>query len=206
MDFSQKYYHISNLCNYLISPYIPKHHLLYPEQGRMMLGLLWNWLSLSLFLSELTLQQALHQSVFMPCSSPSPSMPHCWDQHSKLLPTVAGITASKVAVWSVDEVHRAPVCICISHLLFKFSWINARFFILGSVIFSCCTSSNPHCYSAGDQVYPRTSRLRGASAHLQRGGKLFPLITSGIRTTETCGKYLTSLPSWGLAAGVTEAF
>uniref|UniRef100_A0A8C1IW04 L3MBTL histone methyl-lysine binding protein 3 n=1 Tax=Cyprinus carpio TaxID=7962 RepID=A0A8C1IW04_CYPCA len=53
---------------------------------------------------ELTLQQALHQSVFMPCSSPSPSMPHCWDQHSKLLPTVAGITASKVAVWSVDEV------------------------------------------------------------------------------------------------------
>uniref|UniRef100_A0A8C1IUY5 L3MBTL histone methyl-lysine binding protein 3 n=1 Tax=Cyprinus carpio TaxID=7962 RepID=A0A8C1IUY5_CYPCA len=54
--------------------------------------------------SSLTLQQALHQSVFMPCSSPSPSMPHCWDQHSKLLPTVAGITASKVAVWSVDEV------------------------------------------------------------------------------------------------------
>uniref|UniRef100_A0A8C1SPG8 L3MBTL histone methyl-lysine binding protein 3 n=1 Tax=Cyprinus carpio TaxID=7962 RepID=A0A8C1SPG8_CYPCA len=53
---------------------------------------------------HLTLQQALHQSVFMPCSSPSPSMPHCWDQHSKLLPTVAGITASKVAVWSVDEV------------------------------------------------------------------------------------------------------
>uniref|UniRef100_A0A8C1SSC5 L3MBTL histone methyl-lysine binding protein 3 n=1 Tax=Cyprinus carpio TaxID=7962 RepID=A0A8C1SSC5_CYPCA len=62
--------------------------------------LLCGWLSKGL----LTLQQALHQSVFMPCSSPSPSMPHCWDQHSKLLPTVAGITASKVAVWSVDEV------------------------------------------------------------------------------------------------------
>uniref|UniRef100_A0A8C2AH05 L3MBTL histone methyl-lysine binding protein 3 n=1 Tax=Cyprinus carpio TaxID=7962 RepID=A0A8C2AH05_CYPCA len=58
----------------------------------------------SLFILLLTLQQALHQSVFMPCSSPSPSMPHCWDQHSKLLPTVAGITASKVAAWSVDEV------------------------------------------------------------------------------------------------------
>uniref|UniRef100_A0A673JJD8 Lethal(3)malignant brain tumor-like protein 3 n=1 Tax=Sinocyclocheilus rhinocerous TaxID=307959 RepID=A0A673JJD8_9TELE len=51
-----------------------------------------------------SLYQALHQSVFMPCSSPSPSMPHCWDQHSKLLPTVAGITASKVAAWSVNEV------------------------------------------------------------------------------------------------------
>uniref|UniRef100_A0A8B9LQE3 L3MBTL histone methyl-lysine binding protein 3 n=1 Tax=Astyanax mexicanus TaxID=7994 RepID=A0A8B9LQE3_ASTMX len=31
-------------------------------------------------------------------------MPQCWDQHSKLLPSVAGITASKVATWSVEEV------------------------------------------------------------------------------------------------------
>ncbi|XP_065125045.1 lethal(3)malignant brain tumor-like protein 3 isoform X1 [Paramisgurnus dabryanus] len=53
---------------------------------------------------ELTLQQALHRSVFMPCFSSSPSTPQCWDQHSKLLPTVEGITASKVASWSVDEV------------------------------------------------------------------------------------------------------
>uniref|UniRef100_A0A8C7S160 L3MBTL histone methyl-lysine binding protein 3 n=1 Tax=Oncorhynchus mykiss TaxID=8022 RepID=A0A8C7S160_ONCMY len=54
---------------------------------------------------ELTLQQALHQSVFMPCTSPSPSSsPFCWDQHSKLLPTVAGITSSKVASWTVEEV------------------------------------------------------------------------------------------------------
>uniref|UniRef100_A0A8C9VCU9 L3MBTL histone methyl-lysine binding protein 3 n=1 Tax=Scleropages formosus TaxID=113540 RepID=A0A8C9VCU9_SCLFO len=51
-----------------------------------------------------SLQQALHQSVFMPCSSPSASAPFCWDQHSKLLPTVAGITASKVAEWSVEQV------------------------------------------------------------------------------------------------------
>ncbi|XP_058249623.1 lethal(3)malignant brain tumor-like protein 3 isoform X2 [Hemibagrus wyckioides] len=53
---------------------------------------------------ELTLQQALHQSIFMPCSVPSPSMPHCWDQHSKLLPSVVGITASKVSTWSVEQV------------------------------------------------------------------------------------------------------
>ncbi|KAL4649096.1 lethal(3)malignant brain tumor-like protein 3 isoform X1 [Arapaima gigas] len=53
---------------------------------------------------ELSLQQALHQSVFMPCTSPSPNAPLCWDQHSKLLPTVAGITASKVAEWSVEQV------------------------------------------------------------------------------------------------------
>ncbi|KAI4891129.1 hypothetical protein NFI96_030325 [Prochilodus magdalenae] len=64
------------------------------------------WMSVVVMLgqSELTLQQALHQSVFMPCATPSPSMPHCWDQHSKLLPSVAGITASKVATWSVEEV------------------------------------------------------------------------------------------------------
>uniref|UniRef100_A0AAZ3QXW4 SAM domain-containing protein n=1 Tax=Oncorhynchus tshawytscha TaxID=74940 RepID=A0AAZ3QXW4_ONCTS len=56
-------------------------------------------------LKRLTLQEALHQSVFMPCTSPSPSStPFCWDQHSKLLPTVAGITSSKVAVWTVEEV------------------------------------------------------------------------------------------------------
>ncbi|XP_028858407.1 lethal(3)malignant brain tumor-like protein 3 isoform X3 [Denticeps clupeoides] len=53
---------------------------------------------------ELTLQQALHQSVFMPSGSSSPTSPHCWDQHSKLLPTVAGITASKVAAWTVEQV------------------------------------------------------------------------------------------------------
>ncbi|KAL0967373.1 hypothetical protein UPYG_G00251420 [Umbra pygmaea] len=54
---------------------------------------------------ELTLQQALHQSVFMPSTLPSPgATPFCWDQHSKLLPTVAGITSSKVAAWTVEEV------------------------------------------------------------------------------------------------------
>uniref|UniRef100_A0A8C7HWS6 L3MBTL histone methyl-lysine binding protein 3 n=1 Tax=Oncorhynchus kisutch TaxID=8019 RepID=A0A8C7HWS6_ONCKI len=58
-----------------------------------------------IYFLELTLQQALHQSVFMPCTSPSPSSsPFCWDQHSKLLPTVAGITSSKVASWTVEEV------------------------------------------------------------------------------------------------------
>ncbi|MBN3326499.1 LMBL3 protein, partial [Atractosteus spatula] len=53
---------------------------------------------------ELTLQQALHQSVFMSSTSPIPSLPLCWEQHSKLLPSVAGITASKVAGWTVEEV------------------------------------------------------------------------------------------------------
>uniref|UniRef100_A0A8C7F5Q4 L3MBTL histone methyl-lysine binding protein 3 n=1 Tax=Oncorhynchus kisutch TaxID=8019 RepID=A0A8C7F5Q4_ONCKI len=56
-------------------------------------------------LLRLSFVEALHQSVFMPCTSPSPSStPFCWDQHSKLLPTVAGITSSKVAVWTVEEV------------------------------------------------------------------------------------------------------
>lgn len=87
-------------------------------------------------------------------------------------------------------------------------------FILGQLIcfgprcckLQCCTSSIPHCYSVGDWVYPRTPRLQGTSAHLQRGGKLFPLITSGIRMTESSRKCITSPPSWSLAAGVTGAF
>uniref|UniRef100_A0A8C7UMA3 L3MBTL histone methyl-lysine binding protein 3 n=1 Tax=Oncorhynchus mykiss TaxID=8022 RepID=A0A8C7UMA3_ONCMY len=64
-----------------------------------------SWEPVNIRQFQLTLQEALHQSVFMPCTSPSPSStPFCWDQHSKLLPTVAGITSSKVAVWTVEEV------------------------------------------------------------------------------------------------------
>ncbi|XP_069743097.1 lethal(3)malignant brain tumor-like protein 3 isoform X2 [Narcine bancroftii] len=33
-----------------------------------------------------------------------PCLPLCWEQHSKLLPGVAGITARKVAKWTIDEV------------------------------------------------------------------------------------------------------
>ncbi|XP_064412192.1 lethal(3)malignant brain tumor-like protein 3 [Latimeria chalumnae] len=53
---------------------------------------------------EFALQQALHQSVFMSSTPPLPSLPLCWEQQSKLLPNVAGITASRVSKWSVDEV------------------------------------------------------------------------------------------------------
>ncbi|XP_067862907.1 lethal(3)malignant brain tumor-like protein 3 isoform X3 [Heptranchias perlo] len=56
--------------------------------------------------SDYNLQQALHQSVFMSSVSPH-SKQHlylCWEQHSKLLPEVAGHTAKKVAKWSIEEV------------------------------------------------------------------------------------------------------
>ncbi|XP_069743098.1 lethal(3)malignant brain tumor-like protein 3 isoform X3 [Narcine bancroftii] len=53
---------------------------------------------------DFTLQQALHQSVFMSSACPVPCLPLCWEQHSKLLPGVAGITARKVAKWTIDEV------------------------------------------------------------------------------------------------------
>lgn len=53
---------------------------------------------------DFSLQQALHQSVFMSSACPVPSPPLCWEQHSKLLPGVAGITARKVAKWTIDEV------------------------------------------------------------------------------------------------------
>ncbi|XP_066574800.1 lethal(3)malignant brain tumor-like protein 4 isoform X2 [Amia ocellicauda] len=63
-----------------------------------------------------SMQQALHQSVFLSAMSTHPSrdLPLCWEQHCKLLPGVAGVQASRVAHWTVDEVagfvHSLPGC------------------------------------------------------------------------------------------------
>uniref|UniRef100_A0A8B9K4P0 L3MBTL histone methyl-lysine binding protein 4 n=1 Tax=Astyanax mexicanus TaxID=7994 RepID=A0A8B9K4P0_ASTMX len=53
-----------------------------------------------------SLQQALHQSVFLSAMSAHPGrdLPLCWEQHCKLLPGVAGVQASRVADWTVQEV------------------------------------------------------------------------------------------------------
>lgn len=54
---------------------------------------------------ESTVQQAQRRSaVFLSFKSPIPCLPLRWEQQSKLLPTVAGIPASKVSKWSTDEV------------------------------------------------------------------------------------------------------
>uniref|UniRef100_A0A665WAH7 Lethal(3)malignant brain tumor-like protein 4 n=1 Tax=Echeneis naucrates TaxID=173247 RepID=A0A665WAH7_ECHNA len=54
----------------------------------------------------ISLQQALHESVFSPGISASP--PHrvalCWDKHCQLLPEVLGLTAKRVAAWNTEEV------------------------------------------------------------------------------------------------------
>ncbi|XP_051488761.1 lethal(3)malignant brain tumor-like protein 1 isoform X5 [Apus apus] len=49
---------------------------------------------------------SLHQSLFMSALSAHPdrSLSLCWEQHCKLLPGVAGITATTVAKWTIDEV------------------------------------------------------------------------------------------------------
>lgn len=63
-----------------------------------------------------SLQQALHQSVFLSALSAHPTrdLPLCWEQHCKLLPGVAGVQASRVTHWTVDEVsdfiHSLPGC------------------------------------------------------------------------------------------------
>ncbi|XP_078254362.1 lethal(3)malignant brain tumor-like protein 4 isoform X2 [Rhinoraja longicauda] len=53
-----------------------------------------------------SMQQALHQSVFMSTMSAHPirDLPLCWEQHCKLLPSVVNFQASKVSKWSIDEV------------------------------------------------------------------------------------------------------
>ncbi|XP_054553800.1 lethal(3)malignant brain tumor-like protein 3 isoform X2 [Talpa occidentalis] len=54
---------------------------------------------------EPPIQQAQRRSaVFLSFKSPIPCLPLRWEQQSKLLPTVAGIPASKVSKWSTDEV------------------------------------------------------------------------------------------------------
>ncbi|XP_053429338.1 lethal(3)malignant brain tumor-like protein 1 isoform X2 [Nycticebus coucang] len=49
---------------------------------------------------------AVHQSLFMSALSAHPdrSLSVCWEQHCKLLPGVAGISASTVTKWTIDEV------------------------------------------------------------------------------------------------------
>ncbi|XP_028920308.1 lethal(3)malignant brain tumor-like protein 4 [Ornithorhynchus anatinus] len=53
-----------------------------------------------------SIQNALHQSIFMSAMSvhPSRDLPLCWEQHCKLLPGVGDIQASEVAKWTVDQV------------------------------------------------------------------------------------------------------
>ncbi|XP_030699335.1 lethal(3)malignant brain tumor-like protein 1 isoform X1 [Globicephala melas] len=48
----------------------------------------------------------MHQSLFMSALSAHPdrSLSACWEQHRKLLPGVAGISASTVAKWTINEV------------------------------------------------------------------------------------------------------
>ncbi|XP_023984359.1 lethal(3)malignant brain tumor-like protein 1 isoform X2 [Physeter macrocephalus] len=48
----------------------------------------------------------MHQSLFMSALSAHPdrSLSACWEQHCKLLPGVAGISASTVAKWTINEV------------------------------------------------------------------------------------------------------
>ncbi|XP_010745123.2 lethal(3)malignant brain tumor-like protein 4 isoform X1 [Larimichthys crocea] len=55
---------------------------------------------------ESSLQAALHQSVFLSAMSPQPGrdLSLCWEQHSKLLPGVAGVHAKTVQQWSIEQV------------------------------------------------------------------------------------------------------
>ncbi|TKS87297.1 Transmembrane protein 200C [Collichthys lucidus] len=57
---------------------------------------------------ESSLQAALHQSVFLSAMSPQPGrdLSLCWEQHSKLLPGVAGVHAKTVS----DFIESLPGC------------------------------------------------------------------------------------------------
>ncbi|XP_053571809.1 lethal(3)malignant brain tumor-like protein 1 [Bombina bombina] len=51
-------------------------------------------------------KDTVHQSLFMSALSvhPDRALAHCWEQHCRLLPGVAGISARTVSKWSTEEV------------------------------------------------------------------------------------------------------
>ncbi|XP_075033707.1 lethal(3)malignant brain tumor-like protein 1 isoform X2 [Mixophyes fleayi] len=51
-------------------------------------------------------QDTVHQSLFMSAMSvhPDRALAHCWEQHCRLLPGVAGISANTVSKWNTEEV------------------------------------------------------------------------------------------------------
>ncbi|XP_063816370.1 lethal(3)malignant brain tumor-like protein 1 isoform X2 [Pseudophryne corroboree] len=51
-------------------------------------------------------QDTVHQSLFISAMSihPDRALAHCWEQHCRLLPGVAGISANTVSKWSTEEV------------------------------------------------------------------------------------------------------
>ncbi|KAM8946873.1 lethal(3)malignant brain tumor-like protein 1 isoform 2-T2 [Pelodytes ibericus] len=51
-------------------------------------------------------QDTVQQSLFMSALSvhPDRALAHCWEQHCRLLPGVAGISASTVSKWNMEEV------------------------------------------------------------------------------------------------------
>ena len=55
---------------------------------------------------EARLHDGIHQSVFMAPLVPPPArdLPHCWEQHTKLLPDVHKYRANDVAAWSIQQV------------------------------------------------------------------------------------------------------
>lgn len=60
---------------------------------------------LCVFVSDMT-SDSMYPSLFMSAltATSDRTLSLCWEQHCKLLPGVAGIHASQVASWSVEEV------------------------------------------------------------------------------------------------------
>ncbi|OCT92114.1 hypothetical protein XELAEV_18015171mg [Xenopus laevis] len=84
---------------------------------------------------EVSLEQALHQSVFMTSLSSDPGhrIHMCWEQQCYLLPEVSSYTAQSVGKWSADEVaqfvHQLPGCKDQSSV-FKDEQIDGEAFLL----------------------------------------------------------------------------
>uniref|UniRef100_A0A8C6ZDK1 L3MBTL histone methyl-lysine binding protein 3 n=1 Tax=Nothoprocta perdicaria TaxID=30464 RepID=A0A8C6ZDK1_NOTPE len=74
-------------------------------------------------------QKLLPQPIVVPSKLQIPGLPLRWEQQSKLLPSVAGIQASKVSKWSTDEVG-SPDLPCVPCCPWIFLQIDGEAFLL----------------------------------------------------------------------------
>ncbi|XP_022350116.1 lethal(3)malignant brain tumor-like protein 1 [Enhydra lutris kenyoni] len=145
---------------------------------------------------------AMHQSLFMSALSAHPdrSLSVCWEQHCKLLPGVAGISASAVAKWTIDEVFSFVQTLtgCEDQArLFKDEMIDGEAFLLltqADIVKIMSVKLGPalKIYNAILMFKNADDTLKGSSEHSLPGKKVGrPCLWLRLRLTE-----VALVPPW----------
>ncbi|MBW03543.1 Lethal(3)malignant brain tumor-like protein 1, partial [Eschrichtius robustus] len=166
----------------------------------------------------------MHQSLFMSALSAHPdrSLSACWEQHCRLLPGVAGISASTVAKWTINEVFGFVQTLtgCEDQArLFKDEMIDGEAFLLltqADIVKIMSVKLGPAL-----KIYNAILMFKNADDTLNPGGDLLSQRQLGqgshsappAELPQGCRRSSEALPSWkgsarpclGLGVGFTEA-